>query len=53
MIVGVEHVMKNAAAGDGIIDRVLKIKLAPRDRYVESQSHGSRHHGLSFSTGDE
>ena len=35
MIVGVEHVMKNAEAGDGQVDRVLKIKLAPRDRYVE------------------
>jgi hypothetical protein len=27
--------MKNAAAGDGVVDRVLKIKLADRSKYVE------------------
>jgi hypothetical protein len=35
MIAGVEFVMKNAAAGDGIIDRVLKVKVWPRHQYVE------------------
>lgn len=35
MIAGVEMIMKNATAGDGKIDRVLKVKLVPRDRYVE------------------
>jgi hypothetical protein len=35
MIVGVDVVMKSTTAGDAKIDRVLKIKLTPRDRYVE------------------
>jgi hypothetical protein len=43
MIAGFEVVMKNAAAGDGKIDRVLKVKLAPRDRYVEM---AAKYHAL-------
>ena len=35
MIVGVEVVLKNAAAGDGVVDRVLKYKIEPRSKYVE------------------
>jgi hypothetical protein len=35
MIAGFETVMKNAAAGDGVIDRVLKVKLVDRAKYVE------------------
>lgn len=43
MIAGIEVVMKNAAAGDGKIDRVLKVKLVPKDRYVEM---AARYHSL-------
>lgn len=42
-IVGVEVVMKNAVAGDGKIDRVLKYRFAPREKYVEL---AARYHGL-------
>ncbi len=35
MIGGFEIVLKNAAAGDGVIDRVLKVKLVDRSKYVE------------------
>ena len=34
-IAGFDVVMKNATAGDGKIDRVLKVKLMPRYQYVE------------------
>jgi hypothetical protein len=34
-IAGIEYVMKNAAAGDGQIDRILKLKLSDRTKYVE------------------
>lgn len=43
MIQGIEVVMKNAAAGDGKIDRVLKIKLADRAKYVEM---AAKYHSL-------
>jgi hypothetical protein len=43
LIAGVEHVMKNAEAGDGKVDRVLKIKWADRAKYVEM---AGRIHGL-------
>jgi len=42
-IVGVEVVMKNAVAGDGQIDRVLKYRFAPREKYVEL---AARYHGM-------
>jgi hypothetical protein len=42
-LTGIEVVMKNAVAGDGQIDRVLKYKLAPREKYVEL---GARYHGM-------
>jgi len=35
MITGVEVIMKNAVAGDGAVDRVFKLKMAPREKYVE------------------
>lgn len=35
LIAGFEVVIKNAAAGDGHTDRVLKIKLKDQSRYVE------------------
>lgn len=35
MIAGIEVVMKNAAAGDNQVDRVLKIKWADRSKYVD------------------
>lgn len=35
LVAGIEVVMKNAAAGDGKVDRVLKIKWADRTKYVE------------------
>jgi hypothetical protein len=34
-IAGVEVIIKNAAAGDGHTDRVLKLKFVDRGRYVE------------------
>jgi len=34
-IAGVEVIIKNAAAGDGHTDRVLKLKFIDRGRYVE------------------
>ena len=34
-IAGYEIILKNAEAGDGHIDRVLKLKLVDRARYVE------------------
>jgi len=42
-ITSIEVVMKNAVAGDGQVDRVLKIRLAPREKYVEL---AARHHGM-------
>lgn len=42
-ITSIEVVMKNAAAGDGKVDRVLKIRLAPREKYVEL---AARMHGM-------
>lgn len=41
-VLGVEVVMKNATAGDGMIDRVLKVRWAPREKYVElaARAHG-------------
>jgi len=42
-ITSIEVVMKNAVAGDGQVDRVLKIRLAPREKYVEM---GARMHGM-------
>jgi hypothetical protein len=42
-ISSIEMVMKNATAGDGQIDRVLRIRLAPREKYVEL---GARMHGM-------
>ena len=42
-ITSIEVVMKNATAGDGQIDRVLKIRLAPREKYVEL---AARYHGM-------
>lgn len=36
VISGTEHIMKNAAAGDGKIDRVLKIKTWDKNRALES-----------------
>jgi hypothetical protein len=35
MISGYEISLKNAEAGDGHVDRVLKVKLVDRARYVE------------------
>jgi hypothetical protein len=34
-IAGIEYVMKNATAGDGKIDRILKLKISDRTKYVE------------------
>lgn len=34
-IAGIEYVMKNATAGDGQIDRILKLKISDRTKYVE------------------
>lgn len=34
-IEGYEIIMKNAEAGDGQIDRVLKVKLTPRKQFIE------------------
>jgi hypothetical protein len=42
-ITSIEVVMKNAVAGDGQVDRILKIRLAPREKYVEL---AARYHGL-------
>lgn len=42
-IAGMEFVMKNAAAGDGAIDRVLKIKLVDRAKFVDM---AGRYHAL-------
>lgn len=42
-IAGVEVVIKNAAAGDGHTDRVLKLKFVDRGRYVEL---AARHQGM-------
>jgi len=42
-ITSIEVVMKNAVAGDGQVDRVLKIRLAPREKYVEL---AARHYGM-------
>jgi hypothetical protein len=35
MISGAEIILKNAEAGDGHIDRVLKLKVVDRARYIE------------------
>ena len=35
MISGYEIILKNAEAGDGHVDRVLKVKVVDRARYVE------------------
>jgi len=43
MIAGVEVVMKNAAAGDDKVDRILKIKWADRAKYVEM---AAKYHAL-------
>lgn len=43
MIQSFEVVMKNATAGDGKVDRVLKVKLADRAKYVEL---AAKHFGL-------
>lgn len=43
MIAGFEVVMKNATAGDGVIDRVLKVKLVDRSKYVEM---AAKYHSL-------
>jgi len=42
-IASVEVVLKNVAAGDGIVDRVLRYKFVDRAKYVEM---GARHHAL-------
>lgn len=42
-IAGLEVVIKNAAAGDGVTDRVLKLKWADRARYVEM---AAKYHAL-------
>jgi len=42
-IAGIEFVMKNATAGDGQIDRVLKLKLVSREKFVEM---AARYHSL-------
>lgn len=42
-IAGVEVVMKNAAAGDNKVDRVLKYKLVDRSKFVEQ---AAKLHGL-------
>lgn len=42
-IAGVEVVLKNAEAGDGITDRILKYKLEPRSKYVEM---AAKYHSL-------
>lgn len=42
-IAGFEVVMKNATAGDGKIDRVLKVKLQPRHPSVEL---AAKHQGM-------
>jgi phage terminase small subunit len=34
-VAGIEVVMKNATAGDGKVDRVLKVKLWPKDKALE------------------
>ena len=34
-IEGYEIILKNAEAGDGVIDRVLKVKLTPRKQFIE------------------
>lgn len=34
-IEGYEIILKNAEAGDGFIDRVLKVKLTPRKQFIE------------------
>ena len=42
-IAGAEIIVKNAEAGDGHTDKVLKIKFINRDRYVEL---AARHQGM-------
>ncbi len=42
-IAGIEVVMKNATAGDGVIDRVLKLKIVDRSKYVEM---AAKYHAL-------
>jgi len=42
-IAGVEVVMKNAVAGDGKIDRVLKYRFVSREKFVEM---AARYHSL-------
>lgn len=42
-IAGFEIVLKNAAAGDGVVDRVLKVKLTDRAKYVEM---AAKYHSL-------
>jgi hypothetical protein len=44
-IAGFEVVMKNAVAGDGKVDRVLKYKLVDRAKYVEM---AAKLHGLQI-----
>jgi hypothetical protein len=43
MIAGVEFVMGNLDKGDGKLDRVVKVRLIDRARYVEM---GAKYHGL-------
>jgi phage terminase small subunit len=43
MIAGSEHVIKNAAAGDGHTDTVLKVRLVDRARYLEM---AAKHFGM-------
>ena len=47
LIAGFELVIKNAAAGDGITDRVRKVKLKDQARYVEM---AAKHFGLLTDT---
>lgn len=42
-IAGIEVVMKNATAGDGKVDRILKLKLADRSKSVEM---AAKYHAL-------
>lgn len=42
-IAGAEVIVKNAEAGDGHTDKVLKLKFIDRGRYVEM---GAKYHGL-------
>ena len=43
LIAGYEVVLKNAEAGDGVVDRVLKLKLKDHAKYVEM---AAKHYAL-------